>query len=57
MSKHLLSTLAFLIAAAVAVIGGDQASAHDFTTLDHPSTPCHLSPSTSAYPAGRRPWS
>ena len=43
MSKHQLSTLAFLVAAAVAVIGGGQASAHDFTTLDHPPLPCHLS--------------
>ena len=43
MSKHQLSTLAFLVAAAVALIGGGQASAHDFTTLDHPSSPCHLS--------------
>jgi hypothetical protein len=43
MSKHQLSTLAFLVAAAVAVIGGGQASAHDYTTFDHPSLPCNLS--------------
>ena len=43
MSKHQLSTIAFLVAAAVAVIGGGQASAHDYTTLDHPSLPCNLS--------------
>ena len=43
MSKHQLSTIAFLVAAAVAVMGGGQASAHDYTTLDHPSLPCSLS--------------
>ena len=43
MSKHQLSTLALLVAAAVAVIGGGQASAHDYTTSDHPSLPCNLS--------------
>jgi hypothetical protein len=43
MSKHQLSTIAFLVAAGVAILGGGQASAHGYTTLDHPSLPCNLS--------------
>jgi hypothetical protein len=43
MSKHQLGTIALLVSAAIAVIGGGQASAHDYTTLDHPSLPCNLS--------------
>ena len=43
MSKHKLSALFFLVAAGVTVLGGGQASAHNYTTLDHPSLPCNLS--------------
>ena len=43
MSKHQLGTIALFVAAAIAVIGGGQASAHNYTTLDHPSLPCNLS--------------
>jgi hypothetical protein len=43
MSKHQLSALAFLVAAGVGILAGGQASAHTYTTLDHPSLPCHLS--------------
>ena len=43
MSKHQLSTLLFLIAAGVTVLTGGHASAHSYTTLDHPALPCNLS--------------
>ena len=43
MFKHRLSALFFVVAAGVTVLGGGQASAHSYTTLDHPSLPCNLS--------------
>ena len=39
MFKHKLSALFFIVAAGVTVLGGGQASAHSYTTLDHPSLP------------------
>jgi hypothetical protein len=43
MSKHRIGTLFFLVAAASTILGGGVASAHNYTTLDHPSLPCNLS--------------
>jgi len=43
MSKHRFSALLLVVATGLTVLGGNHASAHTYTTLDHPSLPCHLS--------------